>query len=134
MTADWINEHIPSGSSICAVDGFHAYPLMLRAAERHYAWQLLWPPEPQFVGMSKINFLGQIPVDYFIAFGPGKKNAEAFMKSLNASAGHYELETTLNIDADDHIRPEMYSHLFKPVPNFDTKNEAVYIYRRVPLP
>jgi hypothetical protein len=133
VTADWINQHVPSGSSVCVVDGFHAYPLMLRAPDVYYAWQLQWPPEPQFRGMSAINFLGQVPVDYFIAFGPGRKNAEAFMKSMSPSAGHYELETTLDIDADDHIRPEMYSHLFKPVDNLDTKNEAVYIYRRVPL-
>ncbi len=95
---------------------------------------MLWPPEPQFVGLPKIYFLGELPVDYFIGFGPGRKNAEAFMASMSPSAGHYEFETTIEVDADDHIRPELYSHLFKMDPNFDKKNEAVYVYRRVPLP
>ena len=122
--ADWINAHIPPGSSVCVTDSFHAYPLMIRAPEVIYGWQLLWPPEPQFVGLPKIYFLGELPVDYFIGFGPGRKNAEAFMASMSPSAGHYEFETTIEVDADDHIRPEMYSHLFKMDANFDKRDEA----------
>ena len=73
VVADWINTHVPPGSSVCVVDSFHAYPLMIRATNVIYAWQLKWPPEPQFMGMSKILFFGELPVDYFIAFGPGRK-------------------------------------------------------------
>jgi hypothetical protein len=37
---DWINANVPAGASIYAQPAYKAYPLMLRASQATYAWQL----------------------------------------------------------------------------------------------
>jgi hypothetical protein len=37
---DWINTHVPAGSTIFVQPGYKNYPLMMRASKAIYAWQL----------------------------------------------------------------------------------------------
>ncbi len=126
----WISQHILNQESIYVLPGQMRYPLMYHAPQPVYAWQLKYPPEEQFAFMSPIHFLGQIPSDYFIIFGPVKVEVEELIKYLKSRGADYRLEHVLDIYWDDMTRPEIYWHSFPPIEDFDRQLKAVYVYRR----
>src|SRR5271166_1776106 len=69
-TAKWINENVRENASIWVLPDYMAYPLIYHAPMPIYAWQLGWPPEPQFRDLPEVHFQSRIPPDYIICFGP----------------------------------------------------------------
>ena len=135
-TADWINAHVPAGSAVWVLPNYATYPLMVRAPEALYAWQLTLPPRPGFADLPQIHFLGESRPDYLVAFGPHVGEMTKFFEKWNRPDVHYEQVATINVYWQDVYRPEIFQRMFEPVTGFDPGRDAVYIFRRTapPLP
>ncbi|HUB65948.1 MAG TPA: hypothetical protein VL981_00525 [Candidatus Methylacidiphilales bacterium] len=133
-TANWINEHVPEGASIWVEPGYAPYPLMFHAPRALYAWQLMWPPRPDFAHLPIIYFAGQKPPDYLITFGPWLDVVMKGMQLWNRPDARYTLVTTIPVFWKDCYRPELIWHKFEPIRNFDLQKQAVYIFQRVAPP
>ena len=130
LTSDWINDHVPEGGSIWVQPDYATYPLMFRAPRALYAWQLTWPPRPDFTALPKIHFMGQEAPDYLIAFGPNLAVMEQALKSWNRPDVSYMHEATIAIFWKDLYRPELFWRTFKPVTGYDPNSQAIYIFKR----
>jgi hypothetical protein len=122
VTAKWINAHVQERRSILVVPGYMIYPLMYHSPKAVYAWQLRYPPEPQFKGLDPIHFAGLIPPDYIIAFG----------KTVETAGIKYQRIATLDTYWEELYGPELIWRTFQPITEFDRKSQAIYIYQRVP--
>src|SRR5205823_2391388 len=97
VTAKWIQQNVPSKSSVWVVPDFATYPLMYHAPEPAYAWQLTWPPaKPEFNQLPALHFIGRLAPDYIVAFGPATRLAQESIASWNQPGIHYELSATLD--------------------------------------
>jgi hypothetical protein len=134
VAATWINEHVQFEQSLAVAPDYMMYPLMFHAPKPIYAWQLKYPPEPQFKQLNPIHFEGQVPPDFFVIFGPYVEQYREAFRDWEAQGVHYEAIQTLNFYARDLYRPELMWHVFQPVTSFDPQREAIYIYKRVPKP
>jgi hypothetical protein len=132
--AKWINAHVKERQSIWVQPEYMVYPLMYHAPKAIYAWQLLYPPEPQFEGLDPIHFRGIVPPDYVMAFGPTVTQVEKFLRSGQAAGIEYAKIVTLDVFWKDVYRPEVFSRSFVPVTDFDRHSEAIYIFQRVRPP
>ena len=132
--AQWINDHVPEGDSVWVQPDYSTYPLMFHAPRALYAWQLDWPPRPDFASLPRIHFLGQEPPDYLIAFGPYLKEIPEAIHNLNRSDVSYKQVATINVFWRDLYRPELIWRTFQPITNFDPAKQAVYIFQRVNPP
>ncbi len=129
---DWINTHVPPGSSIYVQPGYKAYPLMFRAGKAVYAWQLSDPPRDDFRGLPDIHFYGRIAPDYMIRFGSNDESGD-FPKAIDLLAArqiHYTLIDTIPLNWKDLFRPERIWRSFVTVP--PGAGEEIYIYRKSP--
>jgi len=133
-TAQWINEHVPAGDSIWVLPDYATYPLMFRAPDALYAWQLQWPPRPDFARLPMIHFAGQDPPDYLIAFGPSLGEMAQALQQWNRPNVTYEQAATIPVFWKDLYRPELFWRVFEPVTNFDLRSQAVYVFRRTNPP
>jgi hypothetical protein len=133
-TAQWINDHVPEGASIWVLPDNATYPLMFHAPRALYAWQLNWPPRPDFAGLPPIHFKGREPPDYLIAFGPSLSEMVQALPKLNRPDVSYERVATINVFWRDLYRPELFWHFFEPITNFNPNSEAVYIFQRTKPP
>lgn len=133
-TADWINANVPEGESVWVLPDYSAYPLMFRAPRAVYAWQLDWPPRPDFAQLPAIHFKGQQPPDYLVAFGPFLGQMEQAMQAWDRPDVHYDNVATLPVFWKDLYRPELFWRTFTPVPGFDPNSQAVYIFKRTNPP
>jgi len=134
-TAEWINEHVPENNSIWVLPDYATYPLMFQSPRALYAWQLnYWHPRPDFAGLPLIHFKGQEPPDYLIAFGPSMNEMVQALQTWNRPDVTYEQVATINVFWRDLYRPELFWHIFKPITNFDTNSQAVYIFQRIKPP
>jgi hypothetical protein len=127
LTAQWILDNVPRGSSIWSVPEHTEYPLMYYAPQYVYAWQLNWPAQEQFKGLPMIHFRGQVPPDYIIAFGPTRQMVEN--KMTGPPDIRYVLQARIITYFRDLYRPELFWHAFKTMPVSDPENQAIYIYR-----
>jgi len=125
--AAWINQNVAEGESIWVLPEHAISPLMFHAPKAVYAWQLRWPPDEQFRGLPEIHFMGRVPPDYVIAFGPVFRPLEAML----SVGGRYVPVATLDVYWRDDTRPELFWHAFRPVTRFDRATEGIYIFRRV---
>lgn len=75
-TIDWLEQNVNRGQSIWVLPYYSAHPPMYHFPHATYSWQLTWPPEFQFSGLSEIHFLGLTCPDYIIAFGSHRKIVE----------------------------------------------------------
>ena len=100
------------------------YPLMYHAPKAIYAWQLRYPPEPQFKGLDPIHFRWVVPPDYILGFG----------RTVNTAGVEYRRIATLDIYWEELYRPELIWRTFKPVTEYNRKFQAIYIYRRASPP
>jgi hypothetical protein len=130
LTSDWINEHVPEGASIWVLPDYSTYPLMFRAPRALYAWQLAWPPRPDFADLPKIHFMGQEAPDYLITFGPSLRVMEQALKSWNRPDVSYAHEATIDIFWRDLYRPELFWRTFSAVKGYDPNSQAIYIFKR----
>jgi hypothetical protein len=127
-----MDEKIPAGSSVWVLPGWDNYPLMYHAPQFVYAWQLANPPQPQFMGLDAIHFMGVLDPDYMIAFGP---YVEAVRKELaleHARGTYYDEVAVLNRYWANIHRPAVIHHAFVLPEKFDLKTEAIHIFRRRP--
>lgn len=132
--AKWINSHLEEGRSVWVVPYYKAYPLMYHAPKAIYAWQLSYPPEPQFAALNPIHFQGIVPPDYVIAFGPIVRDTIKFLRDGEVFGIEYKQIETLDLFWRDLYRPELIWRTFTPVTNFDRRSEAIYIFQRVRPP
>jgi hypothetical protein len=107
-TATWINQHVPEGDSIWVLPDYAIYPLMFHAPRALYAWQLNWPPRPDFASLPLIQFLGQEPPDYLIAFGPYLTEMAQAFQSWKRPDLNYKPVTMINVFWKDRYRPELF--------------------------
>jgi hypothetical protein len=131
VAVKWIEDNVHKGESIWVVPDFIGYSLMYHAPQPIYAWQLNSPPEQQFAALPPIHFLGRIPSDYFIAFGPSKRIVEGIIEALKSEGIYYQHIEILDVFWDDLTRPEIILRNFSTKKDFDHRLEAVYAYRRV---
>lgn len=134
LTANWINQHVPDDSSIWVLPDYSAYPLMFKAPRVLYAWQLTWPPREDFASLPKIQFMGQEPPDYLIAFGPNLADMEQVLKSWNRPDVTYVHEATIDIFWKDLYRPELFWRTFQAVKGYDPNSQAIYVFKRTAPP
>lgn len=122
---EWIRKNVEPGQSIWVLPNYAAYPLMFHAPHALYAWQLQWPPEPQFAGLDEIHFIGRTPPEFVMIFGPTSGRVQSNL----LRQGYHRVET---IDAfwADLIRPELFYHAFREVRDFDRSDRAIYVFRR----
>jgi hypothetical protein len=132
--AQWINASVPEGGSIWVLPSYAAYPLMFHAPRALYAWQLNWPPRPDFAGLPPIHFIGQQPPDYLIAFGPSVEEMAQGIRSWNRPDVSYKKIKTIDVFWRDLYRPEIIWRTFKPITDFDPQTQAVYIFQRTRPP
>ncbi|MCE0499452.1 MAG: hypothetical protein LV481_16040 [Methylacidiphilales bacterium] len=133
-TAQWINDNVPEGKSIWVLPYPAAYPLMFHAPKARYAWQLEWPPRPDFASRPPIDFIGQEPPDYLIAFGPSLEDMARFLQAWNRPDVHYQPVKTIDVYWLDKYRPELYWRNFQSTTDFNHDTEAIYIFQRVAPP
>ncbi len=131
VAVKWIEENVYKGESIWVVPDFMGYSLMYHAPQPVYAWQLRSPPQKQFAALPPIHFIGQIPADYFIVFGPFKEEVDKVISSLNSRGLYYQLIEVFDIYFGDRTRPEIILRSFSTKKDFNRQLEAVYVYRRV---
>jgi hypothetical protein len=127
--AKWINSNVREGQTIWTMPFYTAYPLMYHAPKAIYAWQISYPPEAQFQSLDPIHFRGRVPPDYIIAFARVGKEDFQLLQDLKARIG-YDGPKILDVFGQDLYKPELYSHTFEPVTDFDRGADAVYIFQR----
>ena len=133
-TADWIAAHVPDGASVWVEPDYLAYPLMFRAPNALYAWQLAWPPLPNFASLPRIHFHLQEPPDYIIAFAPSVPAVNRLVTDWRGNGLLYKWTATIPVFWRPLYRPELFWHSFTPVPTYNPKTQSVYIYARVKTP
>ncbi len=132
-TAAWINEHVATGRSVWVEPNGAAYAVMLRAPRALYAWQFVWPPRPAYVNLPLIHFTGQMPPDYFVAFGPYLKGMCRMMEQQYRGAVQYAHIATINVPWINSYRPELFWHAFEPVSGSHGP-VYVYVFQRIDPP
>lgn len=130
VVARWINAEIPAQKSVWVLPEYKTYPLMFHSPQALYAWQLAWPPQPQFKDLPRIHFKGKEPPDYIIAFGPVVQQLAGVFNDWQKLGVQIEQVATLNHYWRDVHWPEVAWRGFTAVEKFDPNSEAIYIFRR----
>ena len=130
QTAQWINRNVPPKASIMVLPDYSAYPLMYHAPKAIYAWQIPTPVPAQFRLLDPIHIRGVVAPDYLIAFGRFP-DVDDFLKNAQARAIDYRPIARLDIFWLRSHRPELIWRSFKPITNFDSELDAVYVFQRV---
>ena len=131
-TANWINENLKAGQNVWVMSGFATYPLMFHAPKVTYAWQLTYPPKPDYVGLPLIHFAGKEAPDYMIGFFTGgKEDVQEMLEQMLPFGFEYRPLPPLNCFGRDLYRPELFLRVFKPITNFDPTTQVIYIFQRI---
>ena len=130
LTSDWINAHVAEGQSVWVLPNYAIYPLMFHAPRALYAWQLAWPPRPEFADLPQIHFEGQVPPDYLIAFGPFVGGVREAVSRLNRSDIVYQRAATIDVYWEYTRRPELFWHTFSPFTGYDHKRQVIVIFKK----
>ena len=125
VVADWIEQNVRDEQPVYVVPNFATYPLMFHAPHALYAWQLVWPAEPQFARLDPIHFFGRKSPDYMIVFGPVVMRLKGDLERQG-----YDRIAVIDCFWADLIRPELFYHAFRPVVEFDRSNLGVHVFRR----
>lgn len=131
QAADWINQHIAAGKTAWVCPDYAAFPLMVHAPGVEYGWQLSWPPQEQFKKLDRIQFAGVDPPDYIIAFGISGLAMLQHPPFPIQSQMNYRPLAMIPFFFQDEYKPELFSHAFAPVTQFNPRYEAIYVYQRV---
>jgi hypothetical protein len=133
-TSDWINKNVHKGGSIWVLPDYMTYPLMFHAPTAVYAWQLRpeQKNEEQFKDLSDIHFQGLVSPDFIVAFGPSVQQVRQLIGQWSMHGLRYEEKTRIMTFWKDLYRPELFWRTFKPVENYDSNTEAIYIFKRQP--
>ena len=126
----WINDHVTDGVSIYIEPQYKMYPLMFRAGEAVYAWQLTDPPRADFQKSSRHPSSGKNIARLHDSLRH-QLRVQSFEKAIRLLATrqiHYKLIQTLPYNWKDWYRPEIIWRSFQtaaPHPG-----ELIYIYQR----
>jgi len=129
-TAKWVSKQVPENASIWVQPDYMTYSLIYHAPKAIYAWQLGWPPEPQFRGLPAIQFKGRIPPDYIICFGPAVRDVVRLFQLWAKQGVQYEYAATIDFFYKDQYRPELFWRSFTPTVNYKKDQEAIYVFER----
>ncbi len=127
---DWINDNVEPGESIWVMPNEMTYTLMYHAPQAVYAWQLKWPPEEQFKQLSWIHFLGQVPPDFILSFGPQAAVLDVINQYRTKANIVYAPASHVDIYYEEATRPELMWRSFKPVTGYNPGAQAIFIWRR----
>ena len=131
VCAQWINDHVPPGSSIWVNPRYAVFPLMFHAPKATYAWQLQSPVDPQFRGLPAIHFFGEVPPDYMVSFGPYVDDTRQIIEQGRKLGFLYEPVATIEQYWGTVHRPGLLSHHFKSVTDFDRDKDVIHVFHRV---
>lgn len=127
-TIAWLRNNVRRNQSVLVEPPWMAYPLMFADGGPVYGWQLTGPPAGQFKELPAIQFKGQVPPDWLIAFGPYRKEMHEAIAPLAKRGIHYKLFKTLHVFWQDTYRPERVWRTFTTTP--PSPGREIYIYRR----
>jgi hypothetical protein len=130
-TIAWIRANVPPGASVWSTPYYTCYPLMFGAPDAVYAWQLGWPPRPDFARLPAIDFLGRAAPDFIVAFGPARRALDEIEEKKLLPKVHYEAIGALPVYWQDQYRPELYWRRFESTTDFDPQKDGVFLYRKV---
>lgn len=130
----WLNDNAPTKASVWVVPDYSAYPLMFHAPRQQYAWQLSYPPDPQFQGVPEIFYMGRIAPDYIIAFGPYVAQAAKILRTQQRVDFSYRRVTALDCFWKDTYRPELFWRTFGAVKDYDPSRDGIFIFERIAVP
>ena len=128
--ADWVNANVKPEESVWVYGMFERFPLMFHARHAVYAWQLEWPPEPQFAALPPIHFVGREAPDYIVAFGPARLAMSRDSDFLRHP--RYQLVAQIDTYWQELYRPEIFWRSFQLVPVANPATDAIYVFRRLP--
>jgi len=126
--SDWINLHVDPGQSVSVLPASAAPPMIFHAPGPIYAWQLSFPPAPQFSNLAPIYFYGQGDPDFMVAFGRDALARVRARLRIGPSAP-YELVAALPVYGLESYRPELFWHSFVARPCDVRRGEGIYIFR-----
>jgi hypothetical protein len=126
--AKWINDNVSEDESIWVLPDYMNYPLMYHAPKAVYAWQLKWPPEPQFKDLPAIHFQGRVPPNYIIAFGPVVQQVRQMIAGWQNSG--YQQIATIDCFWHDEFRPELFWRSFKTRTGHNPDTDIIYVFKR----
>ena len=128
----WIDGSVHPGESILVVPGYMEYPLMFHAPWPVYAWQLAYDNhEPGLANLPPIHFVGRIPPDYVLVFGPDVIRMEALFADWSKRGVSYQRVALLDTFWKDLYRPELFWRSSVPITNYNRSVQAIYAFRRV---
>jgi hypothetical protein len=131
--ADWLRRHVAPGASVWVQPFYMTPPLLFHAPHVIYAWQIPYPPPPQFRDLPPIHFQGQVLPDYCLVFGRLPLESLARLQARLARRNMaYELVATLDCYWRDNYRPELTWRAFHAVTGYDRASDAIYVLRRPP--
>jgi hypothetical protein len=126
----WIREHVAPGQSVLVKPDWMVYPLMFRAPNAVYAWQLKDPPtREEYRALPDIHFEGRVAPDYMIAFGPWRKEIGEAQDLLAPRGVRYRLVDTIPVYWQDLYRPEIIWRSFTTIE--PGEGTDVRIYQRI---
>jgi hypothetical protein len=132
-TVAWLRANVRAQESVWVLPDFATYPLMFHAPGPTYAWQLTWPPaKEEFKGLAPIHFIGQVPPQYIIGFGPATDLARQSIASWNRPEIQYAQVATIDFFWREKHRPELFWRTFQPITAFDRSTEAIYVFKLLP--
>ncbi|MDB6025208.1 MAG: hypothetical protein JWM68_1431 [Verrucomicrobiales bacterium] len=128
-TAAWVRDNVPASASVWVVPDEMTYPLMFHAPQPTYAWQLIDPSQPELKALDPIHFLGSVPPDYIIIFGPQMKRVTKELEHVSPPASYGQV-ALIDVFWRDTYRPELYWRRFDQKTSFNRATEAVYVLKR----
>jgi hypothetical protein len=105
---------------------------MYHAPQFVYAWQLVDPPQPQFMGLDAIHFYGVLAPDYMIGFGPYVDEVRKEIADEHGQGAEYDEVAVLNRFWANIHRPAVIHHAFALPEKFNRNSETIHIFRRRP--
>jgi 4-amino-4-deoxy-L-arabinose transferase-like glycosyltransferase len=118
--------------AVWVLPDYMAYPLMFHAPNAVYAWQLRpdQKKDHQFSGLPDIHFQGLVSPDYIVAFGPVVIQLRAMLEQWKTMGVNYGEIYRMNTFWKDLYRPELFWRTFKPIRDFDSETQGIYIFKK----
>jgi hypothetical protein len=131
VAAAWVKQNIPENATLWVVPDHMRYPMMYHAPGPLYVWQLKDPPPVQFTGVPAIHIRERVLPDYILAFGPSLSEVATTQEKLSKRGARYQGIAAIDHYWRDVHRPELFWHSFKPISEFDRREKAIYVLRRI---
>ncbi|MDR1788795.1 MAG: glycosyltransferase family 39 protein [Opitutaceae bacterium] len=135
LTRNYIDKNIPENALVWVLPWYCAHALVPLSPGPVYGWQLQWPPREDLKHLSEKFYMGRVPPDYIICFGPVLWEwLVPTLQKLNSPQMNYERVAVLDCYWLPTHRPELFWRTFKPVKGYDPNIEGIHILKRVPPP